>query len=342
MALKTYGKLPSGARLNRIKRSENYRNGAFQNLTGTTTLAEGVSVWKTLGDFMSKDKQVRPPRAIPHVRTALGQLPADRLTCVWFGHSSYLLKVGTLSVLVDPVLSGHASPFPFMIRAFPGSDAYKPEDMPEVDILLITHDHYDHLDYRTIVRLKDKIGRVVCSLGVGAHLEHWGLDSSKIHELDWWERFEFRELSLTATPGRHFSGRGLRRAQSLWSSFVLSRGEQRLFLGGDSGYGPHFKTIGERYASFDMAILESGQYNRSWPDIHMSPEQTVQASADLNAKVLLPVHWAKFSLAMHAWNEPIRRVLSVAEAMKVQVATPKIGEPFSPGDTLPSERWWEF
>lgn len=342
MSLRIYGKLPSGERLKKIRNSANYRNGSFQNLSKTNAMAEDASFFKTLREFLHKNKNVKPPKPLPFVKTDLKALPAEKATLVWFGHSSYLIKLENRTILVDPVLSGNAAPMSFMVKAFAGSDEYRPEDFPQIDILLLTHDHYDHLDYKTILKLKPKIRTVVCSLGVGSHLEHWGLEPSRIHELDWWESFEEKGLSLTATPGRHFSGRGIKRGQSLWSSFVLKTPDYNLFLGGDSGYDTHFKKIGEKFGPFDLAILESGQYNTSWPNIHMMPEETVQAAVDLNARLLLPVHWGKFTLAMHAWDEPVERVMKKAAELHVNVVTPKIGQAFSLEGTLPAEKWWNY
>ena len=342
MSLCIYGKLPSGERLRKIKNSVHYKNGSFQNLSKTNAMAEDASFFKTMREFLHKNKNVKPSQALPFVKTDLKKIKSDQPIVVWFGHSSYLLKIKGFTILVDPVFSGNAAPVSFMVKSFAGSNEYKVEDFPKIDILLITHDHYDHLDYKTILKLKGKINKVICPLGVGSHLEHWGIDRKMINELDWWETFEDDDLVLTAAPGRHFSGRGIKRGQSLWSSFILKTKTDILFLGGDSGYDSHFKEIGERFGPFDLAVLESGQYNISWPNIHMMPEETVQAAIDLKAKVLLPVHWGKFTLAMHAWDEPIKRVLKKAEELNVKVTTPKIGEPLTLGEIFPSERWWEF
>jgi len=342
MSLSIYGKLPSGERLKRIQASPNYKNGAFQNLSETPALAEDATFFKTMRDFFSKPKTVQPQVALPSIRTNLNKLPDNKPVIVWFGHSSYLIKLNGKTILIDPVLSGNAAPVSCMIRAFMGADVYKPEDFPKIDVLLITHDHYDHLDYKAVLKLMPKVRSVICSLGVGSHLEHWGFDPKKISELDWWENTDHNGLFFTATPGRHFSGRGIKRGQTLWSGFVLRAGDHNLFLGGDSGYDTHFKEIGNRYGPFDIAILESGQYNKLWPHIHMIPEQTVQASIDLKAKVLLPVHWGKFSLAMHAWNEPIERVIKKAKELNVHVTTPLIGEPLILGETLPEKEWWKI
>ncbi|HOZ86569.1 MAG TPA: MBL fold metallo-hydrolase [Bacteroidia bacterium] len=340
MSLSIYGKLPSGERLKKIKASANYKNGSFQNLSKTNAMAEDASFFKTMREFFNKPKDVSPAASLPSVKTNLKAIAGDKPVIVWFGHSSYLIKINGQVILVDPVFSGNAAPVSFMVRAFKGADAYQVEDFPNIDILLLTHDHYDHLDYQTVKKLNGKVKKVVCSLGVGAHLEHWGYDHQIITELDWWETFSDKTLSLTAAPGRHFSGRGLKRGQSLWSAFILKTKDHNLFLGGDSGYDSHFKKIGETFGPFDLAILESGQYNKSWPNIHMMPEETVQASLDLRATLLLPVHWAKFGLAMHGWTEPIQRVLKEAKRLGVNVSTPMIGETLIVGEKYPEGAWW--
>jgi L-ascorbate metabolism protein UlaG (beta-lactamase superfamily) len=341
MSLSVYGKLPSGERLIRIKSSTNYQHGSFQNQSKTNALAEDASFFKTLKEFLHKPKTVSPNKVLPAVKTDLKNLHSQKPLLVWFGHSSYLLKINDITILVDPVFSGNAAPLSFMVKSFKGSDVYSVNDFPKIDILLITHDHYDHLDHKTILGLKSKIKKVVCSLGVGSHLESWGINKKIINELDWWETFEENGLTFTATPSRHFSGRGIKRGQTLWSSFVLQSKHYSIFLGGDSGYDSHFRTIGEKFGPFDLAILESGQYNRMWPHIHMMPEETVQAAVDLKAKVLLPVHWGKFVLAMHPWTEPVERVLVKAAELSVKVVTPLIGEPMAVGENFETKRWWQ-
>lgn len=342
MSLSVYGKLPKGERLKRIKDSSNYKNGSFQNLSKTNAMAEDVSFFKTMRDFFNKPKSVKPPMVLPSVKTNLQDKANGVPYIVWFGHSSYFIRTESISVLVDPVFSGSAAPVSFMIKAFKGSDVYTPDDFPEIDVLLLTHDHYDHLDYKTILQLKHKVKKIYCSLGVGSHLEHWGFASTTIHELDWWESIKEHAFEITAAPGRHFSGRGVKRGQSLWSSFIFKTANYNLFLGGDSGYDSHFKTIGEKYGPFDLAILESGQYNKAWPHIHMMPEETVMASVDLGAAALLPVHWGKFPLAMHPWNEPIERVMAKAEELNVNVFTPMIGEAVFIGATNVTKAWWRL
>lgn len=335
--MKTFGQLPSGERMEKILQSALYKNGSFKNLFEPKMEVNGRVMWQ----MMTRPNTVRPSRPLPSVRTDLkrDEFP-HHLAINWFGHSSYLIRLRQKNILVDPVLSGYASPFSFTARAFPGSDAYKPQDMPDVDILVITHDHYDHLDYNTLLELKHRIRHVICPIGVGAHLEYWGFDPAKITELSWWESTVRDDFRFTSTPAQHFSGRLFKRAQSLWTSYVLEDAKHRVFLGGDSGYGGHFREIGERFGSFDLAILESGQYNDAWSGIHMSPEETVHASQDLKASWLMPVHWGKFTLAMHPWVEPIERVIAEAARQIVRVTTPMIGETLLLGENHPDSGWW--
>ncbi len=342
MSLKITGKLPSGKLLERLKQSPNFKNGGFQNLSPTPMKPDDISYWKMMREFFKKNKDTAPAGLLPSVKTDLHKL--NSAVIIWFGHSSYLIRIDNKTFLIDPVFSGNAAPLSFMIKAFPGSNIYKAEDMPAIDYLILTHDHYDHLDFKTIRKLRTKVDKIYCSLGISSHLKYWGVDINKVTEMDWWETQQLeKNISLTAAPARHFSGRGIKRGQTLWSSFILKTSAYNLYLGGDSGYDFHFKEIGNKYGPFDLAILEAGQYNTMWPLIHMAPEETVQAAVDLNAKALLPVHWGKFSLSMHAWTDPVTRVLAKAEELNMKVLTPKIGQPIIlNGSSFSSESWWKF
>ncbi len=343
MTRKIFGSRPTGARLARIQQSPNAVKGIFQNEEPTSLNPNKVPVLRMVREYFSKPQSVRPAGNIPTVKTDLKRLPAETPTIVWFGHSSYLVAAGGYHVLVDPVFSGNISPVGSFGKAFAGADAYTVADLPPIDLLILTHDHYDHLDYKTIRELRGKVAQVVTPLGVGAHLESWGVPANIITELDWWESSTVGPaVKLTATPARHFSGRGVKRGQALWASFVLQWESTKIFIGGDSGYGPHFKTIGERFGPFDLVLLECGQYNLNWPQIHMMPEETVQAAQDLGAKVLLPVHWAKFVLANHPWTEPVERLVVAAEMDGLPLALPRIGEAYAVGSRTLERRWWNF
>ena len=281
--------------MDRLRKSPNYKNGAFQNLSPTPMKPDDISYWKMMREFFKKNRDKAPAGLLPSIKTDLNKLNSSQPLIVWFGHSSYLIRIENKNFLIDPVLSGNAAPLSFMIKAFPGSNIYKPEDMPAIDYLIFTHDHYDHLDFKTIRKLRNKVNKIYCSLGISSHLKYWGVDISKVTEMDWWETKCGGRYFITAAPARHFSGRGIKRGQTLWSSFILKTKDHNLYLGGDSGYDSHFKEIGNKYGPFDLAILEAGQYNTMWPLIHMMPEETVQAAVDLKAKALLPVHWGKFT-----------------------------------------------
>ncbi len=343
MQQKSFGKLPSGKRLERIKSSPNYKDGSFQNIDTTPMMAEGTSYPKMFYNFFfSPSVNREPSKTLPSILTNLKSLP-DEPTIIWFGHSSYLITVNGKRILVDPVFSQRASPVQYAGgKAYPVTNPYSIDDFPDVDLVVISHDHYDHLDYNTIQKLRSRTKLFCTGLGIGSHLEHWGVPESQIREFDWWEGDEVVPgLELTCTPARHFSGRGFTRGQTLWSSFVLKADRFRIFIGGDSGYDASFKKIGEKFGPFDLVMLECGQYDTQWPYIHMMPEQTVQASIDLNSAALLPVHWGKFTLALHPWDEPIRRAARSAAERQVNMATPLIGETMRLDSVKLGNNWWE-
>lgn len=343
MTLPQFGKLPSGRRLELIKQSANYRNGQFLNLNHTPDLAEGTTYIKVLwAFFFKKGRRSRPEDILPSQKISLLSLGDDENILVWLGHSSYFMKIDGKTILVDPVLSGHASPLPFTTRAFKGADVYIADDFPHIDYLFITHDHWDHMDYKTLRKMMPKIGITITSLGTGAHLERWGYNPAKILEKDWYEKIDLGHGFFTDTvPARHFSGRGFRRNRSIWTSFVLQTPSKKIFIGGDSGYDSHFSIAGKQFGPFDLAILECGQYNESWKYIHMMPEEVVWAAKNLGAKKLLPVHWGKFSLALHDWDEPIIRVSAEAEKQHLPLLTPMIGQKINLDEHINFIKWWE-
>lgn len=338
-----FGKPSTGERLERIKNSPNYKDGKFQNLAFTPDITEGTSYFTVLKDFLfNKSKRNKPAATLPSKKTDLFNLDKDKNVLVWFGHSSYFMQIDGKKILVDPVFSGAASPIRFTTKSFEGSDVYDASDIPEIDYLFISHDHWDHLDYETIIRLKPKIKKIITGLGVAAHLEHWGYDKNIIQEKDWSETILLDEgFIVNTTTGRHFSGRTFKRNQSIWMSFVLRTPTMKIFIGGDSGYGTHFAEIGNTYGPFDLAILECGQYNQYWKYIHTMPEETVQAAIELKAKKIIPVHWSKFSLALHAWDDPIIRVTKEAERKKLPLLHPMIGEQVDLNGENDFTKWWE-
>ncbi len=337
-----FGKAPSGERLERVKKSPHYKDGAFQNLSPTPTLSSDKNMAAVMFDFLFKKvKDLRPHKNIPALKTDLRQLDPDEDILIWMGHSSLYLQINGKKFLVDPVLVS-ASPLSLFNKAFNGTTAYRPQDLPDPDYLILTHDHWDHLDYKTILHLKNRTGRVICPLGVGEHLEYWGFDKHKITELDWNEQTDVEGgFRITALPARHFSGRGFRRNRSLWASYMLQSPDGNIYLGGDSGYDTHFADIKKKFGTIDLAILENGQYNEDWRYIHLTPEDLIKAAKDLQANRLFTVHNSKYALAMHTWYEPLENISRADEKEKLNLITPMIGEPLRLKDsTQLFKKWW--
>ncbi len=323
--------------------SPNFKAGAFRNLSETSVMAEDASYRKMFWDFFNKPADSSPAEPLPTIKTNLQNLNSSNPLIIWFGHSSYLIHCNGLNILVDPVFDRSASPLPFLVKAFPGTNIYETADLPPIHYLVITHNHYDHLNKSTIIAMAPALKKVIAPLGLFRQLNKWGIDKAAITELDWWEDHELEDhVRISATPARHFSGRGIKRGGSLWNSYWLSLFGKSIYIGGDSGYDTHFRAIRERYGAADLSILECGQYNTAWPHIHMMPEEVVQAHLDLGAKALLPVHWGKFALAYHGWKEPVNRVTEAAKKAGILITTPLIGEPLIIDNIYPSVRWWEI
>lgn len=343
LAQPKFGAAPSGARLARIMKSPNFRDGRFQNLLPTPMMTGekgGLEMWREF--LFSGNKRLKPAGPIPSVKRDLLHLDPKEDAVVWFGHSSYFIQAGGKRILVDPVLSGRASPFFFTTKAFDGTDPYIVADIPDIDYLFITHDHWDHLDYDTVARLRGKVKSVVCPLGVGAHLERWGYSPEQILEGDWGDRFELGGATAYVLPARHFSGRTLRGNATLWASYAfVTAGGYKIYMGGDGGYGRHFAEIGRQFGGFDLAMLEDGQYDPSWKYIHMSPEETLRAAADLHAAHVVPVHNSKFCISNHDWDAPLRTITAIAGKMRGRLVTPEIGALTAlRGRTVISDEWW--
>jgi L-ascorbate metabolism protein UlaG (beta-lactamase superfamily) len=346
MKLPKFGKSPSGERLVRIQKSPNYKDGKFVNLSPTTELVEGSTPLSlTLEYVFQKAKRRSPIDRIPSVKNDLLNLPIDQDVLVWFGHSSYFMQIDGKRILVDPVFSGNASPIPHTAKSFNGTDIYTVDDLPEIDYLFISHDHYDHIDYETILKLRTKTKKVICGLGVGEHFEYWGYKIENIIESDWNEQIELGDgFTVFTTPARHFSGRGFTKCNTLWMSYVLKTSTMNLYIGGDSGYDTHFADIGNKFGPIDLAILENGQYNEKWRYIHMLPPDVLQAAKDLKAKKLFPVHSSKFVLANHDWDEPLAKITELNHNSEnpIPLVTPIIGElVFLKNDQQVFRKWWE-
>jgi L-ascorbate metabolism protein UlaG (beta-lactamase superfamily) len=339
-----FGKLPEGDRLEIIKKSPNYADGEFRNLLATPMFADDSTFLSVLvSNLLSRPERLQPNGPLPSVKTDLKTLDGDRDTVVWLGHSSYFVQLGGNRILVDPVFSAVAAPVSFSTRAFEGTGVYTAEDMPEIDHLLITHDHWDHLDYPSVTALEPKVRKVIAGLGVGAYFEHWGYAKEKIREADWFTVLELeRGFTIHVLPARHYSRRLLTKNKTLWTGFALETAGRRIFFSGDSGYGPHFPEIGGNFDGFDLVVLDMGQYDERWPYLHMTPEEAAQAAEALRAKALLPAHVGRFSIARHSWDEPFKRIAAASEGKQYRLLTPRIGEPVYLEDgNQRFSRWWE-
>ncbi len=337
-----FGKLPKGERLETIRKSANYKDGEFKNQSPTQTLVSDKSKARALLDFLFvRVRDLYPSGKLPTIKTDLKKLDRGEDILVWMGHSSLYLQISGKRILVDPVLVS-ASPVSFANKAFAGTAIYDPEDMPDIDYLILTHDHWDHLDYHTMLRLKNRVGKAICPLGVGTHLEYWGFDPTAITELDWNDQLPLEGIMLTALPARHFSGRGLSSNHSLWAGYMLQSALGNIYLSGDTGYDTHFKKIREQFGTIDLAILENGQYNEDWRYIHVIPEDLVKAVEDLQPKRLMTIHNSKYALGRHAWYEPMDKIEEASRAHSFHLITPMIGEPVMLKDsTQVFTKWWK-
>ncbi len=338
-----FGALPEGQDLARILRSAHQTGGVFRNLEPAPVLAGGQNFAVSLVRWLfRRTERPVPAQPLPVRRPDFGSLEGDVL--VWLGHSSFYLQLAGRRLLIDPVFSGYASPVFFANKAFPGPAPCTAADLPPIDCLLISHDHWDHLDYPSIMALRPKIGQTVCGLGTGAHLRRWGFDRERVHEADWGESLDILPgLRIHLTSSRHFSGRSLgNHDRALWCGFVLETARRRILFSGDGGYGRHFQDIGRRFGSFDLVLLDTGQYNANWPTVHMFPEEAVRAAEDLRAKAFLPAHVGRFCLSVHSWDEPFVRCAKACEGRDCRLVTPVMGEPLRLEENLSAgSRWWE-
>lgn len=337
-----FGKIPQGERKEKIKNLPNYQDGQIKNLSETKQITSDRGFFGAMMDFLfNKTENLKPKNELPVVKTNLWSLDRDKDVLIWFGHSSYFIQIDGKRILVDPVFCA-ASPVSFFNKAFKGTDIYKPSDIPDIDYLVISHDHWDHLDYETVMKLKERTGKIICGLGVGEHFEYWGFDTNQIVELAWNEEAVLDEgFAIYCLPARHFSGRGLSPNQSLWASYLFQTPSQKIYIGGDSGYDTHYAEIGNRFEEVDLAILENGQYNEDWRYIHILPEQLPQAFRDLKAKKLFAVHNSKYALGKHSWKAPLENISQAAERDSINLITPMIGEAVDLNDSSQTfKKWW--
>jgi L-ascorbate metabolism protein UlaG (beta-lactamase superfamily) len=339
-----FGSRAAGARLERIVASPRFVDGAFRNSVPRTPMMKGGSGLATVGDYLFGGQRRTPPAPLPSddPRALWQRSPDSGLRATWLGHSTVLVEIDGVRVLTDPVWGERASP-----SRFAGPKRFQPVPvavaaLPPLDAVILSHDHYDHLDYPTICALAERDVPFYTSLGVGAHLEGWGIAPERIVELDWWETATLprAELAITAAPSRHFSGRGLKRNSTLWSSFAVRGPRHSFFFSGDTGLTPEYADIATRLGPFDLVMLEVGAFHPSWGEIHLGPDNALEAHALLGGGSFLPVHWGTFNLAIHAWDEPAETLIERAPARGVQLVMPRLGAPVEPSRVERVDPWW--
>ena len=339
-ACSAMGDLPEGDRLSMLKASANFKDGKFHN----SLPVKEVSGFKAMKEWLKGAEHTEPESPVPVMKRSkkdFAEHPMSGLRITWLGHSTSIVEIDGARFLLDPVWSKRSSPVPWMGPKRFFEEPIDIDDLPRVDAVIISHDHYDHLDKNTVKQLAQKDVRFVVPLGVDARLVSFGIESERIDVLDWWQHTRVADVNVTATPARHFSGRSMSdRDKTLWAGFALTGERHRVYYTGDTGMFPGFREIGERLGPFDATLVEIGAYNRLWADLHLGPEQAVQAVLDARGGLMIPVHWAKFNLAMHSWIEPAERVIVAAEKKSVPLAVPKPGQSIEPASPLPVERWW--
>jgi len=330
------------------QKSPNWKDGRFENLSG---IRPGGN-WRRMPEIICKQlrghaegKPAKPLPIRPLDKETFGK-SGDEVRFVWYGHSVLLLRIGGKTILVDPMFGNDTAPIaPTKNRRFSENALALIDDLPPIDFILLTHDHYDHLDYSSFKKLRDqsRVGAFHVALGNKRHLMSWGIDANLIREFDWWDSAEVDGIRFMFTPTQHFSGRGINSiTKSLWGGWAIRSSSHNVWVSGDSGYGTHFKDVGSRLGPFDLAFMECGQYSVDWPEVHMFPEESVQAAVDAGAAVVVPIHWAAFNLSYdHAWYEPAKKFAEACERIGLPYALPHLGEVVELGDAMPSSAWWE-
>ncbi|HGA1023075.1 MULTISPECIES: MBL fold metallo-hydrolase [Bacillus] len=316
-------------------------NKKYTNQIHTDMSFKPKDIISLMTDYFKIKSKLRPIKDLPIVLSNKDNESLESVT--WFGHSASLLKIESKKLLLDPMFGDASSPFPlFNSKRYSGAFSLERDDLQEIDAIIISHNHYDHLNYKSITQLKDRAKHFYVPTGVAQYLIKWGVSPSKISEHNWWDEITFDNIKLVCAPARHFSGRSMTdRDCSLWCSWLILGQETKIFFSGDSGYAPHFKEIGDKYGPFDLTLMECGQYDPRWSAIHMLPEETVQAHIDVQGELLLPIHWGAFTLALHEWSDPIERVTKEANRLEVKITTPQIGESITLKSTnYPLTAWW--
>lgn len=338
-----FGAKPTKEDLRRYAQSPNWRNRIFRNEQPVELKIGLKAIPRLIYRQFILSKRLRPKQEIPILHFDFQKKADDgRMRAAWFGHSVLFMQLQGLNILIDPMFGENSAPIsPFPVRRFSKNTLSIIDQLPLMDLILISHDHYDHLDYHSIKKLKSKGGKYLVALGVKRHLVKWGIKEDDIIEFDWWDEYKQGQVEITFTPTQHFSGRGMGdRFKSLWGGWAFRTSSQNIYFSGDSGYGPHFKEIGKRLGPFDFGFMECGQYNELWKAIHMFPEESVQAAIDAAVEKAMPVHWAAFALAQHQWREPVIRFVKEAKKRGVNYLVPEPGSEFSV-DFPMGNAWWQ-
>ena len=341
-----FGGVASKQQQELFSKSKHYKDGKFLNNGGVKMEMSFKDSFKAMWILFKSNSNAKPNKniAVQKIDSITIANYNSKTRFIWFGHSTFLLQIKGKNLLIDPMFGDVPAPNPLLgNKRFSNKLPIEIEKLPSIDAVLITHDHYDHLDYESIQKLKSKVNMFYTPLGIGIHLLKWGVEKERIIELDWWQEIKFDELTIRCTPAQHFSGRGISdREKTLWCSWIIQSDDENLFFSGDSGYASHFKEIGEQYGPFDFAFMECGQYNNLWPLVHMLPEETAQAGLDIKAKKMMPIHWGAFKLASHSWTDPVERISKKAKELNVDLVIPKIGEIVEIGLNNSEEiyPWW--
>ncbi|HPF07661.1 MAG TPA: MBL fold metallo-hydrolase [Spirochaetota bacterium] len=343
----TFGTKPGNDDMLRVEQSPNYNREQRKFINRRPGIVkenmDSNFKFRDIIEWLKGPENGVPGMALPEIKPDMKKFTeySQDPKVIWFGHSSILLNIAGKNILIDPVFSDHASPFNFMVKRFQ-KPVLNLSELPEIDYIVISHDHYDHLDMKTVKFFKDKHAEFILALGTGSHLRGWGIDSQRITELDWWGKTEKGNIEFIAAPAQHFSGRSFSgRDSTLWASWIIKAGKMNIFFSGDSGYDTHFKDIGRKYGPFDLAFIETGQYNEKWREVHMLPDEAAQAYFDLNARRYFPIHWGMFELALHPWYQPASDISKEADSRKINLITPMLGEIITIDKGLKTGRWWE-
>jgi len=345
MFFKQFGGKVTQEQLERYQKSPNWQDGHFQNLEETDMSFSLSKISSMLYRQLTNKKEKAPAQPLPILPfdKATFLAPSESSKFIWYGHSVILMRINGKTILIDPMLGSDATPIaPTANKRFSENTLDLIDDFPEIDLIIFTHDHYDHLDYNSVQKLKSKTKQYYVALGVKRHLVSWGIEANLIQEFDWWESRNFEGIRITHTPTRHFSGRGLTdRFKTLWGGWVFKTQSENIWFSGDGGYGEHFKEIGERFEAFDFAFMECGQYNHDWNEVHLFPRESVQAAIDAKVKKVMPVHWAGFALSyQHTWQEPAEEFVKAAKEQDMEFAVPNLGKLFEI-KSQEIEQWWQ-